>query len=42
MAFNVIEAPQPSMVSRIAPADARGAALGVYYTVQSIGLSGGR
>jgi MFS family permease len=36
--FNVLEATQPSMVSRIAPAEARGAALGVYNAVQSLGL----
>jgi predicted MFS family arabinose efflux permease len=37
-AFNVLEASLPSLVSRMAPADARGAALGVYNTVQSIGM----
>lgn len=36
--FNVLEASQPSMVSRVAPAHARGAALGVYNTLQSLGL----
>lgn len=36
--FNVLEASQPSMVSRLAPAQARGAALGVYNTLQSLGL----
>lgn len=40
-AFNVLEASLPSLVSRIAPADARGAALGIYNTVQSIGLFSG-
>jgi MFS family permease len=44
--FNVLEASQPSMASRVAPAHARGAALGVYNTLQSLGffvggLSGG-
>jgi MFS family permease len=39
--FNVLEASQPSMVSRIAPAHARGAALGVYNTLQSLGLFAG-
>ena len=38
LAFNVLEASQPSMVSRIAPPAAKGAALGVYNTVQSLGL----
>lgn len=36
--FNILEASQPSLVSRIAPASARGAALGVYNTLQSLGL----
>ncbi len=36
--FNVLEASQPSLVSRLAPAQARGAALGVYNTLQSLGL----
>lgn len=36
--FNILEASQPSLVSRLAPAGARGAALGVYNTTQSIGL----
>ena len=39
--FNVLEASQPSLVSRIAPAQARGAALGVYNTLQSLGLFAG-
>ena len=39
--FNVLEASQPSMASRIAPAHARGAALGVYNTLQSLGLFAG-
>lgn len=38
VAFNVLEATQPSWISRIAPADAKGAALGVYNTLQSAGL----
>ena len=37
-AFNVLEASQPSLVSRIAPPDAKGAALGVYNTLQAFGL----
>jgi MFS family permease len=39
--FNVLEATQPSMASRIAPPHARGAALGVYNTLQSLGLFAG-
>jgi predicted MFS family arabinose efflux permease len=41
IAFNVLEASQPSLVSRLAPARARGAALGVYNTLQSLGLFAG-
>ena len=37
--FNLMEALQPSLISRIAPPGAKGAALGVYNTTQSIGLS---
>ncbi|MES2786132.1 MAG: MFS transporter [Pseudomonadota bacterium] len=40
-AFNVLEASQPSMASRMAPAHARGAALGVYNTLQSLGFFAG-
>jgi MFS family permease len=36
--FNVLEASQPSMFSRMAPAHARGAAMGVYNTLQSLGF----
>lgn len=39
--FNTLEASQPSLVSRLAPAEARGAALGVYNTLQSLGLFAG-
>ena len=39
--FNVLEASQPSMVSRMAPAQARGAAMGVYNTLQSLGFFAG-
>jgi MFS family permease len=38
IAFNVLEASQPSLVSRIAPPAAKGAALGVYNTMQALGL----
>ncbi len=41
VAFNILEASQPSLVSRLAPAGARGAALGVYNTMQAIGLFAG-
>lgn len=36
--FNALEATQPSQVSRLAPVAARGAALGVYNTLQSLGF----
>ena len=36
--FNMLEATQPSLVSRLAPAHARGAALGVFNTLQSMGF----
>jgi predicted MFS family arabinose efflux permease len=36
--FNVLEASLPSLVSRLAPADAKGAALGIYNTTQALGL----
>jgi MFS family permease len=36
--FNVLEASQPSLASRVAPAHARGTALGVYNTLQSLGF----
>jgi len=39
--FNVLEASQPSLASRVAPASARGAALGVYNTLQSLGFFAG-
>jgi len=39
--FNVLEASLPSLVSRLAPADAKGAALGVYNTTQALGLFAG-
>lgn len=38
VAFNVLEATLPSIISRMVPGDAKGAALGVYNTTQSIGL----
>ncbi len=41
MAFNVLEASQPSLTSKLAPAAARGKALGVYNTLQSLGFFAG-
>lgn len=38
VAFNVLEALLPSLVSRLAPAAARGTAIGVYNTTQTLGL----
>src|SRR5258706_9039176 len=38
VAFNVLEALLPSLVSRLAPATARGTAIGVYNTTQTMGL----
>ena len=38
IAFNILEACQPSLVSRIAPAAAKGTALGIYNTLQSLGM----
>ena len=39
--FNMLEATQPSLVSRMAPDRLRGAALGAYNTLQSLGLFAG-
>ena len=39
--FNALEATQPSLVSRMAPPHLRGAALGTYNTLQSLGLFAG-
>ncbi|MDB5752844.1 MAG: putative transporter [Ramlibacter sp.] len=39
--FNILEATQPSLASRVAPPQARGAALGVYNTLQSLGFFAG-
>lgn len=38
---NILEAAQPSMASRLAPPQARGAAMGVYNTLQSLGFFAG-
>lgn len=41
IAFNILEATQPSMVSKIAPAGAKGTATGIYSTCQVLGVFGG-
>src|SRR3546814_10996535 len=41
VAFNVLEALQPSLVSRVAPPDYKGLALGFYNTAQSLGVFAG-
>jgi MFS family permease len=38
IAFNILEASQPSLVSRMAPPAAKGAALGVYNTLQGLAI----
>jgi MFS family permease len=38
VAFNILEALQPSLISRMAPPASKGAALGIYNTTQSLGL----
>jgi MFS family permease len=39
--FNVLEASQPSLVSKLAPGARKGAAMGVYNTTQALGLFSG-
>jgi MFS family permease len=41
IAFNILEASLPSLISRLAPASSRGLALGIYNTTQSVGLAVG-
>ncbi len=41
LAFNVLEATLPSMISKIAPAMSKGTAMGIYNTSQSLGLFAG-
>ncbi len=41
VAFNILEAMLPSLISRIAPPSAKGADLGVYNTTQALGLFAG-
>lgn len=38
IAFNVLEASLPSLISKVAPAAAKGTAMGVYNTSQSLGI----
>ena len=38
VAFNILEAMLPSLISRVAHPNAKGAALGVYNTTQALGL----
>ena len=38
VAFNILEASLPSLISRVAPARSKGTAMGVYNTAQSLGL----
>jgi MFS family permease len=38
VAFNLLEAMLPSLVSRVAPAEGRGVAIGVYNTTQTLGV----
>jgi hypothetical protein len=39
--FNILEASMPSLVSKIAPGDLKGTAMGVYNTLQSVGVFSG-
>jgi len=41
IAFNILEALQPSLVSRVAPPEFKGLALGFYNTAQSLGVFSG-
>jgi predicted MFS family arabinose efflux permease len=41
IAFNIIEASLPSLVSKIAPPESKGTAMGVYNTSQAIGAASG-
>ncbi len=38
VAFNILEATLPSLISRVAPPRAKGAALGIYNTTQALGV----
>ncbi len=41
VAFNILEATLPSLISKLAPAAAKGTAMGVYNTSQSLGVAAG-
>ena len=41
LSFNLLEALMPSLVSRLAPAEGRGMALGIYSTTQALGVFAG-
>ena len=41
LSFNMLEALMPSLVSRLAPAEGRGMALGIYSTTQALGVFAG-
>lgn len=41
VAFNILEASLPSLISKLAPAAAKGTAMGVYNTSQSLGIAVG-
>jgi len=41
IAFNILEASLPSIVSKVAPTGSKGTAMGVYNTFQSLGLAAG-
>jgi MFS family permease len=41
ISFNMLEALMPSLLSRLAPADGRGAAMGVFSTSQALGIFAG-
>ena len=41
VAFNILEATQPSLISKIAPTDAKGTAMGVYNTCQALAMGVG-
>lgn len=40
-AFNVLEASMPALVSRVAPPEAKGTALGIFNTTQALGVAAG-
>lgn len=41
VAFNILEATQPSLISKIAPTEAKGTAMGVYNTCQALAMGVG-